>query len=57
MFVFVAIQSRMMSYLRVVGMRRVVRVLCLLCNQSWVELLVAVDVSRVNILRRLAVYW
>lgn len=36
-------------------MRRVVRILCLLCNQSWVELLIAIDVSRVNILRWLAV--
>lgn len=41
--------------LRVLGMRGVVRILCLLRNQGWVKLLVAIDVSRVNVLRRLAV--
>ena len=43
-----------MTYLRVLRMRRVVRILCLLCDQSWVELLVAVNVSRVDVLRWLA---
>lgn len=36
-------------------MRRIVGILRLLCNQSWIELLVAIDVSWVDILRRLAV--
>jgi len=36
-------------------MRRVVRILSLLSDHRWVELLVAIDVARVNVLSWLAV--
>lgn len=42
-------------YLRVLGMRRVVRILCLLSDQSRVELLISVYVAGVDVLGWLAV--
>ena len=44
-----------LTYLRVLRMRRVVRILSLLRDQCWVELLVAIDIARVNVLRWLAI--
>ena len=43
------------THLGVVRVRRVVRILRLLCNQCWVELLVAVNVARIDVLGRLAI--
>lgn len=36
-------------------MRRIVRILCLLRNQCWIELLIAIHIARIDILRRLAI--
>lgn len=36
-------------------MRRVIRILCLLRNQRRVELLIAIDIAGIDILRRLAI--
>lgn len=36
-------------------MRRIIRILSLLCNNRWVELLVAADVAGIDVLSRLTV--
>lgn len=52
---FATLTSDKGAYLRVLRMRRVVRILRLLRYQCWVELLVSVDVARVDVLSWLAV--
>lgn len=51
----VLIPSDGLSHLRVLRMSWVAGVLCLLCDQSWVELLVAVDVASIDVLRWLTI--
>lgn len=43
------------THLRILRMRRVIRILCLLRNQRGIELLVPADIAWIDVLSRLAI--